>query len=182
MPIELTCSCGKRLQVSDAFAGRQGQCPACGELLQIPEPEAQVTRPAPSSDGAARAVSAAPEPAGPKGPGAPEDGGSAAVWHETERRNPEKVGDVQLTGIGCVFTSLSVVIIVAVALPVLRWRDPETGRPLPRMVAIVAPILIGASFLGICALLLQLFGLRLWTRSEKDDAASPRGGDRFPPT
>jgi len=36
MPIDLTCSCGKRLRVGDEFAGRQGQCPSCGGLLEIP--------------------------------------------------------------------------------------------------------------------------------------------------
>src|SRR5262249_51646082 len=59
MPIELTCSCGKRLQVSGEFAGRQGQCPACGGLLQIPERDATVTGVAPSSDEAAQTVFAA---------------------------------------------------------------------------------------------------------------------------
>src|SRR5262249_42783992 len=40
MAIDLTCSCGKRLQVSDEYAGRQGQCPACGRVLDIPAPHA----------------------------------------------------------------------------------------------------------------------------------------------
>src|SRR5437660_392883 len=39
MPIELTCSCGKLLRVADEYAGRQGQCPACGRLLDIPSSE-----------------------------------------------------------------------------------------------------------------------------------------------
>ncbi|HMF17232.1 MAG TPA: hypothetical protein VKE98_08500 [Gemmataceae bacterium] len=36
MPIDVTCSCGKRLRVADEFAGQQGQCPVCGALLAIP--------------------------------------------------------------------------------------------------------------------------------------------------
>ena len=36
MPIDLTCSCGKRLRVGEEYAGRQGQCPSCGGLLEIP--------------------------------------------------------------------------------------------------------------------------------------------------
>ena len=40
MAIDLTCSCGKRLQVSDEYAGQQGQCPACGHVLDIPAPHA----------------------------------------------------------------------------------------------------------------------------------------------
>jgi hypothetical protein len=38
MAIDLTCSCGKRLQVSDEYAGQQGQCPLCGRVLEIPDP------------------------------------------------------------------------------------------------------------------------------------------------
>src|SRR5262245_44297955 len=45
MPIALTCSCGKRLQVADEFAGKRGQCPVCGGTLQIPERHASATRP-----------------------------------------------------------------------------------------------------------------------------------------
>lgn len=39
MPIDLTCSCGKLLRVADEAAGRQGRCPVCGALLEIPERE-----------------------------------------------------------------------------------------------------------------------------------------------
>ena len=38
MAIDLTCSCAKRLKVSDEYAGQQGQCPACGRVLDIPAP------------------------------------------------------------------------------------------------------------------------------------------------
>lgn len=36
MAIALKCSCGRKLQVKDEFAGQEGQCPACGRTLQIP--------------------------------------------------------------------------------------------------------------------------------------------------
>jgi hypothetical protein len=34
--IELTCSCGKKLKVSEDFAGKTGVCPGCGTALPIP--------------------------------------------------------------------------------------------------------------------------------------------------
>jgi hypothetical protein len=36
MAILLSCACGRRLHIQDEFAGRQGQCPACGRTLDIP--------------------------------------------------------------------------------------------------------------------------------------------------
>lgn len=43
MPIDLTCSCGKQLRVADEHAGRQGRCPICGAVLDIPERQAVVS-------------------------------------------------------------------------------------------------------------------------------------------
>jgi hypothetical protein len=37
--INLTCDCGRKLQIKDEFAGKEGRCPACGRTLQIPFPE-----------------------------------------------------------------------------------------------------------------------------------------------
>jgi hypothetical protein len=34
--ITFTCSCGKAVQVGDEFAGQAGQCPSCGQTVQIP--------------------------------------------------------------------------------------------------------------------------------------------------
>jgi hypothetical protein len=37
MPLTLACpTCGKRFQVPDSAAGKQGRCPGCKHLLQIP--------------------------------------------------------------------------------------------------------------------------------------------------
>ena len=47
MPISFTCSCGKAIVVKDdSLAGKQAKCPACGQVVTIPAPEA----PAPASD------------------------------------------------------------------------------------------------------------------------------------
>jgi hypothetical protein len=39
MTITFSCQCGKQIKVADKFAGRTGKCPACGELVTIPQPE-----------------------------------------------------------------------------------------------------------------------------------------------
>jgi hypothetical protein len=90
---------------------------------------------------------------------------------------PKPAGDdnAKLTGVGCVLTLLSVGVMAGVAIPIVRWRNPETGAALPNEVAICAPLLIGAVFHGICTGLLRLVGLRVWSKSEKDDSAPPEG-------
>ena len=90
---------------------------------------------------------------------------------------PHSTGDdkAKLTGVGCVLALLTVAVIFGLAIPIVLWRDPETGQPLPRMVAIFTPFLIGAAFQGICTVLLRLVGLRVWSTSEKDDSTSPEG-------
>jgi hypothetical protein len=43
--IVLTCDCGRKLQIREEFAGKQGKCPACGQTLDIPaadEPAAKL--------------------------------------------------------------------------------------------------------------------------------------------
>jgi hypothetical protein len=83
-------------------------------------------------------------------------------------RNPVGDDKAPLTGVGCVLTVLTFAVIVGVAIPIVRWRDPETGEPLPRGLAIWAPFIIGASFYGISSVLLRLVGLRVWSKPEKE--------------
>lgn len=40
MPITFSCSCGKKLQVNDEFAGRRAKCTACGAIQDVPKPAA----------------------------------------------------------------------------------------------------------------------------------------------
>lgn len=40
MAIEFSCQCGKRIRVSEKFAGRRAKCPGCGEAISIPSPDA----------------------------------------------------------------------------------------------------------------------------------------------
>ena len=173
MLIELTCSCGMRLQVSAEFAGRQGQCPACGERLEIPKRDTTVTGVVASSAEVAQAVFGAPGLAEPKGRGAPEDAvtplaGSAADLHAREGGGPAIEDKAKLTGVGCVLTLLSFAVILGAALPIAHWRHPATGQPLPRVVAILAPVLIGAAVHGIGSLFLKLIGIQVWSKRESE--------------
>ena len=65
MPIDLTCSCGRQLRVADEFAGRQGRCPACGAVLEIPQRETFVSRPASPPLDEAQALTDTPGLVGP---------------------------------------------------------------------------------------------------------------------
>jgi hypothetical protein len=82
------------------------------------------------------------------------------------------------TAAGCVLTLLTVAVIFTSAVPIVQWRDAETGQPLPRTVAIVAPLLLGAAFHGAGSLLLWLVGLRLWSKPEKEDSGPSDGSSR----
>ena len=53
MPILLTCTCGKKLQIDDRHAGKLGRCPAGGGTLDIPAGEPRGPPPLPPE---ARAV------------------------------------------------------------------------------------------------------------------------------
>ncbi len=39
MAITFSCQCGKQIKVAEKFAGRRGKCPACGDVISIPELE-----------------------------------------------------------------------------------------------------------------------------------------------
>jgi hypothetical protein len=47
MPITIACPCGRQLRVGDEAAGRQGRCPVCGRILDIPLPDRPAALPAP---------------------------------------------------------------------------------------------------------------------------------------
>jgi hypothetical protein len=92
MPIDVTCSCGKRLRVADEFAGRQGQCPICGVLLAIPEWDAVESDTRATSLEAAKAVIAESDWSESAAQGAPESLGtpraSVSGMRTPEARRP----------------------------------------------------------------------------------------------
>jgi hypothetical protein len=46
MPIQLTCSCGRKLQAQDEHAGRRVKCPACGAEMTVPKADEDAVQPA----------------------------------------------------------------------------------------------------------------------------------------
>ena len=67
MAIVLHCPCGRKLQIREEFAGQQGQCPACGRMLDIPRDG----DPAPLESARPAAVASTPTPAPPPAPSRP---------------------------------------------------------------------------------------------------------------
>jgi hypothetical protein len=45
MAIDLTCPCGKKLRIGEEYAGKQGRCPVCTRVLDIPSPGTAVPPP-----------------------------------------------------------------------------------------------------------------------------------------
>jgi hypothetical protein len=88
---------------------------------------------------------------------------------------PEDDPKAKLTTTGCILTTLTLAIILGVALPIVRWRDPVTREPLPRLVAIATPFLIGAVFHGIATVLLRLVGLPVWAKGSDESPGDPAG-------
>ena len=153
MPIDLICPCGRRLRVGDEHAGEQGRCPACGGLLPIPQRDAAAS----ASDDSDRG--------GVPGPGSVESLTTPPA--EPTPRGKAGAGE-KLTAAGCVLALVSAATIFIAGVPIVRWRDPATGLPLPRTVAIFAPVLIAAAVNGVGLLLLRLIGVRVWVKKDAE--------------
>jgi len=85
---------------------------------------------------------------------------------------PEDDKDSQATIAGCLLTIVSLAVIFGVALPVVTWRDPDTGRPMPKMVAIVVPVLAGALCHAIGAAILRILGVTILVNPKKETTDS----------
>jgi hypothetical protein len=69
---------------------------------------------------------------------------------------------------GCLLMFVCVAVIAGVALYVATWRDADSKLPIPRKVAILAPLLAGALCFGIGSAILRFFGLPVLVKPEKD--------------
>lgn len=83
---------------------------------------------------------------------------------------PPANSKANLTGAGCIVTLLSAVVVFGLALPVVQWRDPDTGRRLPRILAIGAPVLAGACFHGLASFLLWLIRIPVWAKEPRNES------------
>jgi hypothetical protein len=98
-----------------------------------------------------------------------------------EESNPSGKSKGKMTGTGCVLTLLSVAVIFGLAVPIVQWRDAESGQSLPTDAAIIAPLLIGATFHALGSGLLWLVGLPVWVKSEADNSPEVRDETPGPP-
>jgi len=148
---EITCStCGRPVQGDE--------CPYCRAATAIATPEhaaqAKVTPPA-SSDSA---FSEGPPPV-------------HAAPDRTPLAPPEDDPKSKATAAGCCLTLLSVAVIFGSAVPIVTWRDPDSGLPMPRMLAIAAPLLAGALCYAVGVGILKVLGVRIvQKRTERTDA------------
>jgi hypothetical protein len=78
---------------------------------------------------------------------------------------------------GCLLMLVSLAVIGAVAIPVVTWRDPEDGQPMPKMVAILTPVLAGALCYGIGTAILKVLGLPVLVPSKKQSSERPEDED-----
>lgn len=92
---------------------------------------------------------------------------------------PEKQCDdgAQPTRAGCLLALVSAGVLLVAAVPIVQWRDPETGQPLPRLVAIVAAASVGAVCYGIGTALLWVLGLPAWTKPGEDNSEMAKSED-----
>jgi hypothetical protein len=83
---------------------------------------------------------------------------------------PDRKDGEQSSVAGCLLMLVCVAIIGAVAVYVATWRDADSGRPLPRNVSIVVPLLAGAVCYGIGTAILRILGLPVFLSPEKDSS------------
>lgn len=79
----------------------------------------------------------------------------------------------RLTVPGCLLTVVSLAVIGGTAVPVVTWRDADSGRPMPKMVAILLPLVAGALCFGLGSALLNLLGLSVSVKPEQESSGDP---------
>jgi hypothetical protein len=84
----------------------------------------------------------------------------------------------QLTFAGCLLMLLSLAVIVAVALTLVRWRGPNSGETLPRDALIQIPVVAGALFYAIVGGLPSMLGVRVLAKPMKESCDRPNDFER----
>ena len=128
--MSVTCStCGQPVQ--------GGECPYCRAATAIAAPAhaAQVkVKPPPANDGA---FSAGPPPA----------------------RVPLAPPKDQATAAGCFLTLICTAVIFGTVVPIVTWRDRESGLALPTWSAIAAPLFLGGLCYALGVAILKYLGI-----------------------
>jgi hypothetical protein len=147
--LEFTCSkCGQSLLPIEGDRIDFIICVACGAMTMAEKREQAKVTAAPPSDEGIRAG----EP--PVRPG----------WDPTTSNRSEDDPKSKPTVAGCFLTLLCVAVIFGSAVPIVTWRSPDSGLPLPRIIAITAPFLAGAVCYAVGAAILRLFGMPIFAR------------------
>jgi len=79
---------------------------------------------------------------------------------------------------GCLLLLLSLAVIVAVALTLVRWRGSNSGATLPQDALIQIPVLAGALFYAIVGGLLSMLGVRVLAKPMKESCDRPNDFER----
>jgi hypothetical protein len=101
----------------------------------------------------------------------------AEAW-EGMAVTPSDGDDNQPIFAGCLLMLLSLAVIVAVGLTLVRWRDPNSGATLPRDAPIQIPVVAGALFYAIVAGLLRMLGVRVLPKPMKESCHRPNDFER----
>lgn len=139
-------------------------CSSCG----APLPDAGVC-PACAGNGTLEQAISAGEPRVPPAQSAPAETSTAEV--DIKHR---------ATAAGCLLALLSAAAIFGSAVPIVTWRDEETGLPLPRSLAIALPVLAGAICYGIGAGICKLLGIATVQQASSKSDADSNGTPRAP--
>jgi len=135
-------------------------CPYCRAATAIATPEhaeqAKVTPPA-ASDGAFSEGLPPVQPA----------------LDRTPFASPEDDPRSKPTAAGFFLTLICVAVIFGSAVPILTWRDADTGLPIPRSIAIAAPFLEAALCYAVGALVLKLLGIAITRKPTEPTDADP---------
>jgi len=84
---------------------------------------------------------------------------------------PDDNNGEQSSVAGCLLMLVCLAVIGGgVALYVVTWRDADSGRPLPRTVAILIPLLAGGLCYGIGTTILRILGLPVYVKPEKESS------------
>jgi hypothetical protein len=84
----------------------------------------------------------------------------------------------QPTFAGCLLMLLSLAVIVAVALTLVRWQNPNSGETLPRDALLQIPGVAGAMFYAIGGGLLWMLGVRVLAKPMKESCDRPNDFER----
>jgi len=168
MTIPVVCpSCGRKLKAPDDVMGRSVKCPNCltsfifGSITAEPPPVATVYVPLQEPR---PAVVLEPTPA------------------DDLKTYPFRKEDSPVTIAGCLLMVVSLVVIGWVAIAVVTWRDPKSGKPmLPMTVMIFVPLLAGALFYAAVAGILKILGIPVTGQPKKKSSDSQRDANMLRP-